>query len=127
MKNFNQRVFAIVRRIPRGKVMNYGQTARLAGSPHAARAVGYALHQARAEDNVPWQRVVYKDGGMAFADAGQRALLAAEGAVFTDEGKVDMAVCGWDASISAASQPQSTWPSAAGMPQRLRLNCFFNA
>lgn len=54
MKNFNQRVFAIVRRIPRGKVMNYGQTARLAGSPHAARAVGYALHQARAEDNVPW-------------------------------------------------------------------------
>ena len=98
MKNFNQRVFAIVRRIPRGKVMNYGQTARLAGSPHAARAVGYALHQARAEDNVPWQRVVYKYGGMAFADAGQRALLAAEGAVFTDEGKVDMAVCGWDAA-----------------------------
>ena len=95
MKNFNQRVFAIVRRIPRGKVMNYGQTARLAGSPHAARAVGYALHQARAEDNVPWQRVVYKDGGMAFADAGQKA--------------------------------KSTWPSAAGMPQRLRLNCFFNA
>lgn len=35
---------------------------------------------------------------MAFADAGQRALLAAEGAVFTDEGKVDMAVCGWDAA-----------------------------
>lgn len=98
MKNFNQRVFAIVRRIPRGKVMNYGQTARLAGSPHAARAVGYALHQARAEDNVPWQRVVYKDGGMAFADAGQRVLLAAEGVVFTDEGKVDMAVCGWDAA-----------------------------
>lgn len=71
---------------------------RLAGSPHAVRAVGYALHQARAEDNVPWQRVVYKDGGMAFADAGQRVLLAAEGTVFTDEGKVDMAVCGWDAA-----------------------------
>jgi alkylated DNA nucleotide flippase Atl1 len=35
---------------------------------------------------------------MAFADAGQRVLLAAEGAVFTDEGKVDMAVCGWDAA-----------------------------
>ena len=35
---------------------------------------------------------------MAFADAGQRVLLAAEGVVFTDEGKVDMAVCGWDAA-----------------------------
>lgn len=84
--------------------MSYGQTARLAESPYASRAVGYALHQTRAEDNVPWQRVVYKDGGMAFANAGQRALLAAEGAVFTDEGKVDMAVCGWDAAEIEAEQ-----------------------
>lgn len=108
MKNFNQRVFAIVRRIPRGKVMNYGQTARLAGSPHAARAVGYALHQARAEDNVPWQRVVYKDGGMALP-------------------MPDKGLCWQRKARSLRTKAKSTWPSAAGMPQRLRLNCFFNA
>ena len=104
MKNFNQRVCDIVKRIPRGKVMSYGQVARLAGNPHTSRAVGYALHRVGEEDNVPWQRVVFKDGSMAFAGAGQRELLAAEGVVFTDEGKVDMDVCRWDAVEIEAEQ-----------------------
>jgi hypothetical protein len=43
---------------------------------------------------VPWQRVVYKDGGLAFGDR-QYALLQAEGVVFTAEEKVDMALCRW--------------------------------
>lgn len=94
MTNFNRRVYEIVCRIPPGRVMSYGQVARLAGNAHASRAVGYALHQTDDEDYVPWQRVVYKDGGLAFGDR-QYALLQAEGVVFTAEEKVDMALCRW--------------------------------
>lgn len=97
VKNFNQRVYAVVRRIPAGKVLNYGRVARLAGNVHASRAVGYALHGLRDGDDVPWQRVVFRDGGLAFAVSGQRKLLEEEGALFTAEGKVDMARCLWDA------------------------------
>lgn len=94
MTNFNRRVYEIVCRIPPGRVMSYGQVARLAGNAHASRAVGYALHQTDDEDHVPWQRVVYKDGGLAFGDR-QYALLQAEGVVFTAEEKVDMTLCRW--------------------------------
>ena len=71
MTNFNRRVYEIVCRIPPGRVMSYGQVARLAGNAHASRAVGYA-----------------------FGDR-QYALLQAEGVVFTAEEKVDMALCRW--------------------------------
>ena len=74
MTNFNRRVYEIVCRIPPGRVMSYGQVARLAGNAHASRAVGYALHQTDDEDHVPCQ---------------------AEGVVFTAEEKVDMALCRW--------------------------------
>lgn len=52
------RIYAVVRRIPRGRVATYGQIARLAGLPGHARQVGYALHALPDGTPVPWHRVV---------------------------------------------------------------------
>ena len=66
-KNFNQLVYQVVKSIPRGKVSTYGQVAAIIGSPRAAQAVGWALHQM---DNLPeelfkqypWWRVINSKG-----------------------------------------------------------------
>lgn len=84
---FAERVYAVVRRIPRGCVATYGQVAELAGSPRASRAVGAALHRNPLPGVVPCHRVVFHDGALApgFAFGGarrQRELLEAEGVGF---------------------------------------------
>ena len=99
--NFNERVYAIVRRVPKGKVISYGQVAFLAGSPRGARAVGWALHRnpypwvMGGENPVPCHRVVNREGRLApeFAFGGpeeQRRLLEGEGVVVSEDGYVDM-------------------------------------
>jgi len=62
--SFSQRVYAVVKKIPKGKVATYGQVAALIGSPRASRQVGWALHalDAAKSENVPWQRVINKQG-----------------------------------------------------------------
>lgn len=60
---FKEDVYAIVKQIPRGRVMTYGQIAALCGSPRAARQVGQVAHWGPMD--LPWQRVVNKDGGLA--------------------------------------------------------------
>lgn len=60
---FKDRVYAIVSQIPKGKVMTYGQIAALVGSPRAARIVGGVAHW--GDPDLPWQRVVKKDGSLA--------------------------------------------------------------
>ncbi|OGC80052.1 6-O-methylguanine DNA methyltransferase [Candidatus Adlerbacteria bacterium RIFCSPLOWO2_01_FULL_51_16] len=60
---FGKWVFAVVRKIPRGKTMTYGQVARAAGSPRAYRAVGSILSQ-NYDPKIPCHRVVRADGGM---------------------------------------------------------------
>jgi len=60
--SFRAAVYAIVRRIPPGRVMSYGQVALVAGLPRAARAVGGALHLLAGESDVPWHRVVNRHG-----------------------------------------------------------------
>lgn len=99
MGEFADKVFEVVRRIPRGKVTTYGQVARAIGAPRSARYVGYAL-RANPEPGVdptsiPCHRVVFKDGRMAsaFAFGGegvQREMLEAEGVAFDGEGRVLM-------------------------------------
>ena len=107
MGDFSNRVFAVVKRIPRGRVATYGQVGKLIGAPRSARYVGYAL-RANPEpgtdpDSIPCHRVVFKDGSMAtgFAFGGpdeQRKMLEAEGIGFDEEGRVDMAAFQWDGS-----------------------------
>ncbi len=119
MGEFADRVFAVVRGIPEGKVASYGQVARLIGAPRSARYVGYALRANPSPgidaDSIPCHRVVFKDGSMAtgFAFGGeevQRGMLAAEGVAFDDEGRVIMDECQWDgvvrtAGLEGAGQP----------------------
>jgi methylated-DNA-protein-cysteine methyltransferase-like protein len=95
-----ERVYAVVRRIPRGRVATYGHVAQLAGMPGRARQVGYALHALDATSDVPWQRVINARGevsarGEPAAARVQRALLECEGVVFGPAGRVDLAAHGW--------------------------------
>jgi methylated-DNA-protein-cysteine methyltransferase-like protein len=61
--NFKERVELLVRQIPQGRVMTYGQLAALCGNARAARIVGGIAHF--GDPNLPWQRVVNKQGGLA--------------------------------------------------------------
>jgi methylated-DNA-protein-cysteine methyltransferase-like protein len=95
-----QRIYAVVRRIPRGRVATYGQVAELAGLPGHARQVGYALHALRAGTTVPWHRVVNASGGVSLrSEAGpeleQRLLLEAEGVGFDMRGRVVLGGYRW--------------------------------
>ena len=94
------RIYAVVRRIPRGRVATYGQVARLASLPQQARQVGYALHALGSESRVPWQRVINARGEVSRrSDPGwdqvQRQLLEREGVEFGANGRVDIARHGW--------------------------------
>lgn len=87
MTGFFKRVYRIVRNIPRGKVATYGQIARLAGSPHAARIVGWSMSSSSTQDRVPWHRVVGAGGHLIIAKSLeyqeiQRQLLQNEGVQF---------------------------------------------
>lgn len=95
-----QRIYAVVRRIPRGKVSTYGQIAVLAGLPGHARQVGYALHALPDGTTVPWHRVINARGEVSRRrvpgpELSQRLLLEREGVRFDGRGRVDLRSCGW--------------------------------
>ena len=94
------RIYAVVRRIPRGRVATYGQVARLAGLPGRARQVGYALHALRNGTPLPWHRVVNAQGGVSRrAGSGgeitQRLLLEREGIAFDARGRLSLKRVAW--------------------------------
>jgi methylated-DNA-protein-cysteine methyltransferase-like protein len=94
------RVYAVVRRIPRGRVATYGQIALLAGLGRQARQVGYALHALPWEGLAPWHRVVNARGAISLppgsgADVTQRLRLEREGVRFDARGRVDLKRFGW--------------------------------
>ena len=60
--SFFETVYEIVKQIPRGKVMSYGQVARAAGFPGKAREVGWALHVNPDPEHIPCHRVVNREG-----------------------------------------------------------------
>jgi O-6-methylguanine DNA methyltransferase len=83
--DFTARVLHVVRRIPPGRVATYGDVARLAGRPGAARAVGNIMRTAKRPD-VPYHRVIAAGGrlgGYGGREALKRALLIAEGVIVT--------------------------------------------
>lgn len=98
--NSFEAIYAVVRRIPPGKVSSYGRVALIAGRPGAARLVGYALHALRPEggDSVPWWRVVNHTGFIsnAYEPALQRARLIEEGVAVDDGDRVDLRRYLWD-------------------------------
>ena len=90
-----EKLYEVVKTIPKGKVATYGQVAMLAGNPRWSRVVGYALHVNPEPGVIPCHRVVNRFGetSKAFAFGGedmQRKLLEEEGIVFKKDGKVDL-------------------------------------
>ena len=98
-----ERVWATVKRIPRGRVATYGQIAALAGMPRHARQAGYALAATPANKKIPWHRVINAQGKISLrlkhwesgSDDLQRILLEAEGVLFDSTGKVDLKRFRW--------------------------------
>ena len=93
--NTFEKIYEIVKSIPKGKVATYGQVALLAGNPRWARVVGYALHVNPEPGVIPCHRVVNCEGkvapGFAFGGEGvQRQLLESEGIVFETDGRIDL-------------------------------------
>lgn len=96
-----ERIYAVVRRVPRGRVTTYGRVAEVAGLPGRARQVGYALAALPEGTSVPWHRVVNARGAVSLrregagSDLPQRARLEAEGVEFDAAGRIDLARFGW--------------------------------
>lgn len=94
-----ERIWAVVQRIPRGRVATYGQVAAHAGFPQQGRLAGYAMHALPAGNEVPWHRVIAAGGRIALPEADghatlQRALLESEGVPFRGK-RVDLERCVW--------------------------------
>jgi len=98
-----ERIYAIIRQVPPGQVVTYGQVAKLVGRI-SAQMVGFALSALRERSGiepVPWQRVINAQGkisphGLGFGTAVQRQLLEEEGVVFDVEGRIDLSLYRWN-------------------------------
>jgi methylated-DNA-protein-cysteine methyltransferase-like protein len=95
----NEKIYAVVRQVPPGRVTTYGTVAKIVGGC-TARMVGYAMAATPDGSNVPWQRVINSQGkisphGLGYGSAIQRQLLEAEGIVFDPSGKIDLNKFGW--------------------------------
>jgi len=101
--NFYDQVYAVVRRIPSGKVTSYGRIAKMLGRPNAARAVGYALSSLKGKPDqaIPWQRVVNGQGRISIVNrehtANEQAdLLRLEGVEVRADVYIDLDKYLWD-------------------------------
>lgn len=98
--NTFDKIYDVVKRIPKGRVASYGTVAAMAGNPRWSRVVGYALHVNPEPGTIPCHRVVTRNGEVstAFAFGGenmQRLLLSEEGVEFLPDGRVDMKKHAW--------------------------------
>ncbi len=99
-RKLTEQIFEIVGQIPRGRVTSYGDIARALGDPRGARQVGWAIAGSPADLDLPFHRVVNREGflsgGWAFGHPGvMKQRLVAEGVSFIDEYTVDMQRCRW--------------------------------
>lgn len=102
-------IYAVIRRIPRGRVATYGQIAALAGLEGHARQVGYALHALPDGTDVPWHRVINAKGEISARSTDdshelQRILLEAEGVVF-DGARVPLLTYRWARKAATRERP----------------------
>ena len=82
MTEFTESVLDIIKSIPQGKVMTYGQIAAVAGNPRGARQVSRILHSMSVNHGLPWHRVINSQGGISLKGEGgfvQATLLSQEG------------------------------------------------
>jgi methylated-DNA-protein-cysteine methyltransferase-like protein len=92
-RDYRERVYRIVRSIPRGRVMTYGQLAEILGDGYTPRTVGFVMHG--SDDRTPWHRVINAQGAcstrrIALPSDKQQRMLAAEGVEFNERGRCDL-------------------------------------
>lgn len=94
MKPYTERVITIIKQIPEGKVMTYGQIASMAGSPRGARQVVRILHSMSSKYHLPWHRVINSKGEIGIKNGElhtrQKLLLQDEGVVFLDDSSINL-------------------------------------
>lgn len=98
-QSYREKVYEIVRQIPSGKVMTYGQIAEILGEGYTARTIGYVMHAADTE-KVPWQRVINSKGGCSTQKLTvphniQQTILEDEGIEFSEKGFCDLNIYRW--------------------------------
>lgn len=108
-KNYRERVFEIVRQIPEGRVMTYGQIAEILGDNYTPRTVGFVMHS--AEKDVPWQRVINAQGACSTGHIIlpvnlQQQMLESEGVVFNEKGRCDLKKYRWQPENAQNSDEQ---------------------
>jgi methylated-DNA-protein-cysteine methyltransferase-like protein len=115
--NYRERVYEIVRRIPKGRVMTYGQIAEILGEGYTPRTVGFVMHAAD-EEKTPWQRVINSQGGCSTTRVilpkdKQQRMLEAEGVAFDARGRCDLGRYRWtpEEVLQAESEDDETQPS----------------
>jgi methylated-DNA-protein-cysteine methyltransferase related protein len=108
---FTRQVKTVLRAIPRGRVVTYGQVAALASRERAARGVAWILHSSAAAAGLPWHRVIGGRGaislppGRGFRE--QKTLLEAEGVAVGRGGRVDLRRYQWEPSAGAAARSRA--------------------
>ena len=108
------RIYEIVRQVPRGRVASYGQIAQIVGAGCDARMVGYAMAAIPEGSNVPWQRIVNREGKISLPGRGgeiQRMRLEAEGVIFDARGRIDMKRFGWQGNEPHQPESETVQPS----------------
>ncbi len=100
----HEKIYAVVRRVPRGRVATYGQVAMMAGFPRHARHVGFALRALPERSKVPWHRILNSRGEVSpravpSFDEIQRQLLEEEGIEFSPAGRIDLERYRWEDDV----------------------------
>jgi methylated-DNA-protein-cysteine methyltransferase related protein len=113
---YRERVYRIVRSIPRRRIMTYGQLAEILGEGYTPRTVGFVMHG--SDDKTPWHRVINAQGACSTgrivlpADKQQR-MLEAEGVEFNERGRCDLQRYLWI--------PPERKTRAKSFPRRMKL------
>ena len=105
-EKYRERVYKIVRRIPRGRVMTYGQIAYMLGEGYTPRTVGFVMHGANERDT-PWHRVINSQGKcstgrIVLPPDKQQRMLEREGVKFDTAGRCDLEQFLWKPKRTAA-------------------------
>ena len=111
-RQYRERVYRIVRRIPHGRVMTYGQIAYMLGEGYTPRTVGFVMHGAD-ESNTPWHRVINSQGRCSTARVvlpadKQQRMLEREGVKFDATGRCDLETFIWNPSQRKNEKAEAT-------------------
>ena len=107
---YRERVYALVRRIPSGRVMTYGQIAELLGDGYTPRTVGFVMHG--SDDRTPWHRVINSQGRcstmrVVLPSDKQQLMLEHEGVEFDASGRCDLETFIWKPKKRTATRKKS--------------------